>query len=90
MASKLEEELGHPLQWSICFLHHLDRPWLHLLLALDGQSLGPESFSGPIGQKITSEVHLLPVANVTPIVTDDFPCLPRESVKKLSKDTQDL
>ena len=44
----LEEELGRPLTWSICLLHHLDRPWLHLLLALDGKSLGPECFSGPI------------------------------------------
>ena len=67
LASQLEEELGRPLQWSICFLHHLDRPWLHLLLALDGRSLGPECFSGPIGKIIVTDVHLLPVARFQPI-----------------------
>ena len=69
-APHLEEELERPLQWSICFLHHLDRPFLLLLLALDGRSLGPESFSGPIGKLITSEAHLLPVVKFSQIKTE--------------------
>ena len=73
MAAHIEEELGRALQRSICFLHHLDRPFLHLLLSLDGRSLGPESFSGPIGKLITSEVHLLPVVK--------FEAIPVEEVK---------
>ena len=71
LAAQLEEEFERALQWAICFLHHLDRPWLHLLLALDGRSLGPESFSGPIGQIITSAVHLLPVVKFQPIPVDE-------------------
>ena len=67
LIAQLEEELGRPLQWSVCFLHHLDRPWLHLLLKLDGRSLGPEAFSGPIGKLITTDVHLLPVIKYEPI-----------------------
>ena len=67
LAALLEEELGCLFQWSVCILHYLDYPWLHLLLDLYGKSLDTECFSGPIGNMITNEVHLLPVAKFKPI-----------------------
>ena len=59
----LEEDLGRPVQWSVCILHHLERPWIRLFLSLDGRSLSKDTFEGPIGKKITQDVHELPVAN---------------------------
>ena len=67
----VEEDIERPVQWAICFCHHLERPWLHLFLIIDGKTLGPESFSGPIGRKMAGEIHEVPVADFAPIPCDD-------------------
>ena len=86
-----EEHVEHPVQWSVCFLHHLERPWLRLFLHLDGKSLGPESFSGPIGKEIVKDVHKLPVTAFEKIeVEDGFPVLPESVLSTLSKDQKDI
>ena len=70
LLSLIEENIKRPIQWAICFLHHLERPWLHLFLHIDGRSLGPEAFSGPIGKELSKGVHNLPVAQYEKIHVD--------------------
>ena len=53
----LEENLKRPLQWLICFIHHMERPWLRLFLKIDGASLSKDSFKGPIGQLVTGSLE---------------------------------
>ena len=85
-----EEDIGHPVQWSICLLHHLERPWLNLFLRVDGRSLGPDTFEGPLGKIIGGEVHKLPVVDFLPINCPGFPQIAASELKKLSKDQQDF
>ena len=75
LAALTEEELGREVQRSFCFLHHLDRPLLHLIMTLDGKTLGPEAWSGPLGKQFTKDVHLLPVTDFQPIHVDDVSLL---------------
>ena len=85
-----EEHIGRPVQWSICILHHLERPWLNLFLTVDGRSLGPDTFDGPLGKLIGGELDKLPVEEFEPIDCPGFPQIPPTELKKLSKDQQDL
>lgn len=50
----MEEYLGRPLQWVICFIHCNELPLRHLFIEADGKMTGPIGFSGPIGKKIVS------------------------------------
>lgn len=62
-ATRLENYIERPLQWNVCFLHHLERPWMHLFTFLDGKTYGPDCFSGPIGKAMAGPVEDLPVIN---------------------------
>lgn len=62
-------------------------PLRHYFALLDGGTSGPQSYCGPIGQKITStELNLLPIINFEKIPT----ILPKINRKNLSKDQQVL
>ncbi|GBM81798.1 hypothetical protein AVEN_145964-1 [Araneus ventricosus] len=50
---RIEKHVGHPLQWNICLLHFNELPFRHIFQHIDGQTAGPKSFSGPIGQQLT-------------------------------------
>ncbi|GBO46904.1 hypothetical protein AVEN_65118-1 [Araneus ventricosus] len=63
---RLENHVGRPLQWSICFLHFIDLPFRHIFQHIDGQIAGSKSFSGPIGQHLTC-CEKLPVVDYEPI-----------------------
>lgn len=41
-----------PLQWIICQLHGNELPLRHLIEELDGETDGPEAFSGEIGKSL--------------------------------------
>ncbi|GBN48121.1 hypothetical protein AVEN_87101-1 [Araneus ventricosus] len=55
-----------PAQWSICLLNFNDLPFRHIFQHIDGQTAGPKSFSGPIGQQLTCS-EKLPVVDYEPI-----------------------
>uniref|UniRef100_A0A6P7GJ66 Uncharacterized protein LOC114338834 n=1 Tax=Diabrotica virgifera virgifera TaxID=50390 RepID=A0A6P7GJ66_DIAVI len=50
----IEVQIGKPLQWVVCLLHANELPLRHLLQHFDGQTKGPNSFSGPIGLLLAS------------------------------------
>lgn len=47
----LEVSWKRPLQWIICMLHMLELPLRALVTHLDGPTTGPNSYSGPFGEK---------------------------------------
>lgn len=47
-----EDRLHRPVQWLICLLHLNELPLRHLILKLDGKTLSPVQFEGPIGRSI--------------------------------------
>jgi len=83
---KLEEFLGRPLQWSICLLHCVELPLRQVFLATDGSSTGPDSFSGPIGKKLSGKVSEWGVAAFKPIKNTNFPSIPNTVLAELSTD----
>lgn len=48
----IEQRLGRNLQWQICLLHFNELPLRHLFMLLDGQTTGPNTFAGPIGNML--------------------------------------
>ncbi|GBO20964.1 hypothetical protein AVEN_268148-1 [Araneus ventricosus] len=64
--NRIENHVGRPLQWSICLLHFNELPFRHIFQHIDGQTAGPKSFSGPIGQQLTC-YEKLPVVDYDPI-----------------------
>ena len=66
---RLERKLDRPLQWGICLLHANELPLKALFREIDGRTLGPEKFEGPIGQSIAANqrVNELPVVAFQPI-----------------------
>lgn len=82
---QLELHVGRPLQWSVCLLHFNELPFRHIFQHIDGQTAGPKSFSGPIGQQLTG-CEKLPVVQYESV--DCF--IPDVDRKTLSKDQQYL
>ena len=54
----LEVSLQRPLQWLVCLLHSNELPLRHLFLHLDGATIGPLGFYGPIGKALNSCMEL--------------------------------
>ncbi|GBO04945.1 hypothetical protein AVEN_48613-1 [Araneus ventricosus] len=63
---RIEKHVGRPLQWSICLQHYNELPFRHIFQHIDGQTAGPKSFSGAIGQQLTC-YEKLPVVDYEPI-----------------------
>ena len=82
----LEQFLQIPLQWVICLLHTNKLPFRHVFKDLDGVSLSPDSFSGPIGKKLNGLVSDWQVVNFKPFSFIEFPQLPKEVIENLSSD----
>ena len=83
---KLEELLRRPLQWSICLLHCVELLLRQVFLNIDGSSTVPDSFSGPVGKKLSGKVSEWGVANFKPIKNANFPSIPNEVLDDLSTD----
>ena len=92
--TELEELLGYPLQRLICFIHHAELPFGKVFVHYDGPTTGPSSFSGPIGQVITSDVWKLPVVEFSPFnnpaLLGVIENLPDDVFKTLNKDHQNF
>ena len=86
MMAELEQLLGRPLSRVVCLNHHAELPYRSLFRALDGQTTGPFSFSGPIGKLIDGAVHQLPVVQFEPLTGTELPQLPAETERGLSSD----
>ena len=84
---RLELILDRPLQWSICLLHFNELPFRRLFRFYDGQTSGPDTYTGEIGRAITSDVFLLPITEFLPIC-GKLQTLPDEVVEELSTDAK--
>ena len=76
----LEEKLARPLQWLICLLHCNELPLMHVFSEPDGTTKSPNSFSGPIGKELNSNVSDWPVKNFNAIQNQNFPKLPNHVI----------
>lgn len=85
----MEKKIGHDVHWDICLLHFNELPLRELFNRLDGVTLGPRQFSGPIGKMLVG-CKLRPIKSFTPIFSDDLPILQEEVFKELSTDQQYL
>ena len=86
----LEQQLGRPCQRIVCLLHHCELPFRKLFEALDGQTSGPNSFCGPIGQMASTNVWEMSPLSFEPIHINDIPDLTPEVLEKLSTDARYL
>lgn len=57
---------------------------------LDGETTGPNTFKGPLGQLISGELTHLDLEEFIPISSDQLPSLSQEEVKALSTDQKYL
>ena len=83
---KLEILLKHPVHYFVCLLHLNELPFRAIFHHIDGRSIGPDSFVGPIGRRLKGFQSNKPVVNFTPIRNDKFPKLPDALVNDLSTD----
>ena len=85
----IEEELVTPLQRIVCFLHHLELPFGKIFEFYDGPTTGPESFSGPIGKLIMTDIWKLPTVKFVqvenPTLLADIQSLPKDVFKTFVK-----
>ena len=86
--AKLESMLGRPLTRAICLTHQAELPYRALFKTLDGQTKGPNTWSGVIGRRLSGPVHTLPVVEFAPVPCADFPVLTADVEASLSKDFQ--
>jgi hypothetical protein len=77
----LELELNKPLQWFICLLHANELPLRKLLNTLDGNTSGPNSFTGLIG-KLLHTAEKLDIVKFKPIKSNLPSDLLREELSK--------
>lgn len=54
----LEIYVGRPMQWLICQLHFTELPFRALFHHIDGDTTGPNSFSGEIGSALKTSMNL--------------------------------
>lgn len=62
----MEIELDKPLQWLVCLLHFNELPLRAFFQYLDGKTLGPSQYSGPIG-KLLQGCEKEPVVKFDPV-----------------------
>ncbi|KAJ6224642.1 hypothetical protein RDWZM_003187 [Blomia tropicalis] len=80
IATRMENELGWPIQRFVCLLHCVELPLRKLLLELDGKASSSTTFTGPIGKRMAAnDIHKLNVIQFKPIEMDDeFPIFKSE------------
>lgn len=80
-----ENKIQQPLQAVVCLLHLNELPFRKIMVALDGPTSGPNTFSGPIGKQLLS-CQNLDVVNFVAIESD----IPEVDLKELSTDQKYL
>lgn len=85
----LEVMTQTPVHWIICLLHMNELPFRALFIHLDGVTLGPHLFKGPIG-KMLPDSSKQPICGFERFFSDDLPVLPDEVLKDLSTDQKYL
>ena len=84
LVSVLEKQLKRKLHIIGCSLHQNELPFRAVFKHIDGSTISPTSFIGPIGRLYTNEYHNLPQIKFDPIVS------PLESQYSSIKKTDDL
>ena len=84
----IEEGLGRKAQWNICKLHINELGLRHLIADIDGPTNSENTFSGPIGKLIKTNVEDIKInQKFKKIITgEDIFDLPNEVVDDLSTD----
>lgn len=85
LVRRVELYLRKPVQWAICLLHFNELPFRHLFQHLDGNTTGPSTSKGPVGEKLV-DCQKLPVVNFQSIDCQ----IPEIDRNVLSKDQQYL
>lgn len=80
------KSLGRLLQWSIWLLHCIELVLRHVFQNIDGTSISPDSFSGPIGKKLSGKVFDWGVGKFKQIKNPSFPVVTNEVLDNLSTD----
>ena len=92
--AELERLLKRPLQRVVCFFHHLEKPFEKLFVTLDGGTNSPETFSGPIGKAICSDVWKRKVVKFQRMpnaaLLADIQSITADGFKDLNRDQQYL
>jgi len=83
---KLEKLLGKPLHLIGCALHSNELPLRALFKKLDGVSNSPNSFNGPLGKAVSSDLEEMPIVNFEPIAAEAISDQPDEVRGDLSND----
>ena len=76
----IEQHQGKPCQRVVCLLHHCELPCRKLFEMLDGQTTGPNNFTGPIGKMAATNVWEEFPAELGPLHISDVPVLLPEVV----------
>ena len=80
-----EKEMGQPFNRFLCCLHLNELPLRHLVTYYLGETSGPNSFKSALGKQVV-DLKKPTIAEFPAIPNDDFPILPEETVKSLSRD----
>jgi len=88
---KLEQLLGRPLMTIGCTLHQNELPLRAIMKNLDGDSLSPKTFCGPLGKLCSGDIHKIELVKFKPICNPVAKIHLSEDVwKDLSHDQQIL
>ncbi|GBM38079.1 hypothetical protein AVEN_40958-1 [Araneus ventricosus] len=85
---QIEKLVKRPLQWGVCLLHYNEFPFRHMFINLDGETSGPNSFSGTIGTQL-SKCDKLPVVNFE-INERNIPEIERKILSKVQEHVVDI
>ena len=86
-AIKFVKEFGErSLQWAICLLHCNELPLRHVIQALEGSTVSPDAFIGPIEQSVKGLVSKWTICKFRVIWNSHFPMLTEDVVADLSLD----
>ena len=87
MQRLLEKLLGRVLQRICCLKHVIEVLWHRYFKLVDGETSGPTTLTGPIGQTIQdNQFYLEDVVDFKPVDGGNVPDLPEEVVKDMASD----
>ena len=81
--------LGKPLHWFVCMLHGIELYLKHYFTSIDGKTLGPSSYSGPIGKEINKDLSRLPIVLFNALPGKVNP-LPKAVLQEMNNDQKYL
>lgn len=86
----IEQALQRPMHWFVCQLHLNELPLKKLIIKLDGETTGSDSFAGPIGKQLYNVCNLPIIGFKKFRKAKPLDKLPDEVFRKLSNDQKYL